>query len=169
MDQMIKHRDDLNDNKQTTSNQKICQKILTWNNCKTLGESWKWNDEDIDQNTMDQILKQREDLNKTNTNQIKHYNMDDEAAWKEIMKWESMHTHKEDGSKIDSKMHSSECRADFYSPKARLGALMGFKLPFDRHDCIVNRDGKEIRYVVEYYHDKKDVSEDASNPDAQIP
>jgi len=62
-----------------------------------------------------------------------------------------------------------KCRADFYSPKARLGAMMGFKLPFDRHDCIVNRDGKEIRYVVEYYHDKKDVSEVASNPDAQIP
>jgi hypothetical protein len=29
---------------------------------KTFGESWKWNDEDIDQNTMDQMIKQREDF-----------------------------------------------------------------------------------------------------------
>ena len=58
-------------------------------------------------------------------------------------------------------MHSSECKATQYSPKARLGALIGFKPPFDRHDCVIDRDGKEIRYIVDYYHDK-----DPSNPDA---
>ena len=61
----------------------------------------------------------------------------------------------------DSKMHSSECKATQYSPKARLGALIGFKPPFDRHDCVIDRDGKEVRYIVDYYHDK-----DSSNPDA---
>ena len=65
-----------------------------------------------------------------------------------------------DGS-TDSKMHSSECKATQYSPKARLGALIGFKPPFDRHDCVIDRDGKEVRYIVDYYHDK-----DPSNPDA---
>ena len=56
-------------------------------------------------------------------------------------------------------MHSSECKATQYSPKARLGALIGFKPPFDRHDCVIDRDGKEVRYVVDYY-------QDASNPEA---
>ena len=65
-----------------------------------------------------------------------------------------------DGS-TDSKMHSSECKATQYSPKARFGALIGFKPPFDRHDCVIDRDGKEVRYIVDYYHDK-----DPSNPDA---
>ena len=58
-------------------------------------------------------------------------------------------------------MHSSECKATEYSPKARFGALIGFKPPFDRHDCVIDRDGKEVRYIVDYYHDK-----DPSNPDA---
>jgi len=26
-------------------------------------------------------------------------------------------------------------------------------LPFDRHDWIVDRGGKEVRYVIDYYHD----------------
>ena len=29
---------------------------------EALTNSWKWNDEDIDQNTMDQMMKQREDF-----------------------------------------------------------------------------------------------------------
>ena len=35
-----------------------------------LTNSWKWNDEDIDQNTMDQMIKQQEDLNQQTTDQI---------------------------------------------------------------------------------------------------
>ena len=61
-------------------------------------------------------------------------------------------------------MHSSECKSTYYSPKARFGALFGFKLPSDPHDCIIDRDGKKVRYVVDYYHDK-DASVDASNPE----
>lgn len=28
---------------------------------------------------------------------------------------------------------------------------MGYELPFDRHDWIVDRCGKEVRYVIDYY------------------
>ena len=65
--QWIKHQEDLN--QQTTD--RIDQKDQKWNHffqktywnrCTKLGESWKWNDEDIDQNTMDQMMKQREDF-----------------------------------------------------------------------------------------------------------
>ena len=28
---------------------------------------------------------------------------------------------------------------------------MGYQLPFDRHDWIVDRAGKEVRYVIDYY------------------
>lgn len=28
---------------------------------------------------------------------------------------------------------------------------MGYGLPFDRHDWIVDRCGKEVRYVIDYY------------------
>jgi cytochrome c heme-lyase len=35
-----------------------------------------------------------------------------------------------------------------YSPKARLLNLLGYKLPFDRHDWIVDRCGKQARPYV---------------------
>lgn len=28
---------------------------------------------------------------------------------------------------------------------------MGYELPFDRHDWIVDRCGREVRYVIDYY------------------
>ena len=39
-----------------------------------------------------------------------------------------------------------------FSPKARIMNLLGWSvLPFDRHDWIVDRDGKEVRYVIDFY------------------
>lgn len=35
-------------------------------------------------------------------------------------------------------------RPQDYSPKARLLNLLGYKLPFDRHDWIVDRCGREV-------------------------
>lgn len=42
-------------------------------------------------------------------------------------------------------------KAADYSPRARIRQLMGYELPFDRHDWIVDRCGKEVRYVIDYY------------------
>jgi cytochrome c heme-lyase len=28
---------------------------------------------------------------------------------------------------------------------------MGYELPFDRHDWIVDRCGKDVRYIIDYY------------------
>ncbi len=36
-------------------------------------------------------------------------------------------------------------RPQDYSPKARLLNLLGYKLPFDRHDWVVDRCGTEAR------------------------
>jgi len=36
-------------------------------------------------------------------------------------------------------------RPQDYSPKARLLNMLGYKLPFDRHDWIVDRCGREVR------------------------
>ncbi|XP_029786724.1 cytochrome c-type heme lyase isoform X3 [Suricata suricatta] len=42
-------------------------------------------------------------------------------------------------------------KAKEYSPRARIRSWMGYELPFDRHDWIVNRCGTEVRYVIDYY------------------
>lgn len=36
-------------------------------------------------------------------------------------------------------------RPQEFSPKARLLNLLGYRLPFDRHDWVVDRCGEEVR------------------------
>ena len=53
------------------------------------------------------------------------------------------------------RLHSNRCRSprlkrfagrpQDYSPKARLLNFLGYKLPFDRHDWVVDRCGREVR------------------------
>lgn len=37
------------------------------------------------------------------------------------------------------------------SPKAFFKSLFGYALPFDRHDWIVDSNGREQRYVIDFY------------------
>lgn len=37
------------------------------------------------------------------------------------------------------------------SPLARMTHWLGSPLPFDRHDWYVDRCGKEVRYVIDFY------------------
>ena len=42
-------------------------------------------------------------------------------------------------------------RPNDLSVKARLKGVMGYERPFDRHDWVVDRCGKEARYVIDFY------------------
>jgi cytochrome c heme-lyase len=43
-------------------------------------------------------------------------------------------------------------RPQDFSPKARLLNLLGYKLPFDRHDWVVDRQGTHVRYIIDFYN-----------------
>ncbi|XP_063283374.1 holocytochrome c-type synthase isoform X2 [Pelobates fuscus] len=105
---------------------------MFWN--AMLRKGWKWKEEDVNPKDMENI--------------IKIHNQNNEQAWSEILKWEAL--------------HATECpcgptlarfggKAKEYSPRARMRSWMGYELPFDRHDWIVDRCGKEVRYVIDYY------------------
>uniref|UniRef100_A0A452H4V7 Holocytochrome c-type synthase n=1 Tax=Gopherus agassizii TaxID=38772 RepID=A0A452H4V7_9SAUR len=105
---------------------------MFWN--AMLRKGWRWKDDDINPKDMNNI--------------IKIHNQNNEQAWKEILKWEAL--------------HAAECpcgpslirfggKAKEYSPRARIRSWMGYELPFDRHDWIIDRCGKEVRYVIDYY------------------
>ena len=51
-------------------------------------------------------------------------------------------------------------KPDDLSPKARIKMIFNHSPPFDRHDWIVDRGGKEIRYVIDYYHDESMIDKD---------
>ena len=41
-------------------------------------------------------------------------------------------------------------RPQDYSPKARILNMLGYKLPFDRHDWIVDRCGREVNALSQH-------------------
>ena len=44
--------------------------------------------------------------------------------------------------------------AEGLQPEGAIPELLGFKLPFDRHDWIVDRCGTDVRYVIDFYNAK---------------
>lgn len=104
---------------------------MFWN--AMLRKGWRWKNDDISQKDMGDI--------------IRIHNANNEQAWKEVLKWEALHA-KECGN---PRLKSFGGKAADYSPRARIRSWLGYELPFDRHDWIVDRCGKEVRYVIDYY------------------
>ncbi|KAK6639780.1 hypothetical protein RUM43_008055 [Polyplax serrata] len=104
---------------------------MFWN--AMLRKGWRWKEDDIKPKDMDDI--------------IKIHNANNEAAWQEVLKWEALHA-KECNC---PRLKSFGGKATSYSPRARIRHLMGYEYPFDRHDWIIDRCGKEVRYIIDYY------------------
>lgn len=104
---------------------------MFWN--AMLRKGWRWKDEDISPKDMDNI--------------IKIHNTNNEQAWQEVLKWEALHAFE----CASPKLKSFGGKAKDYSPRARIRYWLGYGLPFDRHDWIVDRCGKNVRYVIDYY------------------
>lgn len=76
------------------------------------------------------------------------HNTVNETAWKQVMRYEQMH-----------KSHcpapallSFRGRPNDLSPKAWLKSnVLGYVKPFDRHDWVVDRCGKQVEYVIDFY------------------
>lgn len=69
---------------------------------------------------------------------------------------QSVQTYKNNQTKVQIynffyRLKSFGGKASSYSPRARFRNLLGYELPFDRHDWIVDRNGKEVRYIIDYY------------------
>ena len=79
---------------------------------------------------------------------VKIHNAVNERAWAQVMAWERRHCE----SCPDPKLLKFRGRPRDFSPKARLLNFLGYKLPFDRHDWIVDRCGTEVRYVIDFYN-----------------
>ncbi|XP_004710031.1 holocytochrome c-type synthase [Echinops telfairi] len=105
---------------------------MFWN--AMLKKGWKWKHDDISQKDMYNI--------------IRIHNQNNEQAWKEILKWEALHARE---CPCGPTLIRFGGKAKEYSPRARIRSWMGYELPFDRHDWIINRCGTEVRYIIDYY------------------
>ena len=89
------------------------------------------------------------------TDIIKIHNINNELAWREVMKWELLHRNE---CPEGPRLKRFGGKASDYSPRARIRSWMGYELPFDRHDWVVDRCGTEVRYVIDYYDGNLDQS-----------
>ncbi|XP_075920973.1 holocytochrome c-type synthase [Petromyzon marinus] len=105
---------------------------MFWN--AMLRKGWRWKDDDLDPGDMSNI--------------IRIHNSTNEQAWLEILKWEALHIKE---CPCGPTLVRFGGKAKEYSPRARIRHWLGYELPFDRHDWVVDRCGREIRYVIDYY------------------
>ncbi|KAG0226894.1 cytochrome c1 heme lyase [Mortierella sp. GBAus27b] len=80
------------------------------------------------------------------------HNMVNEMAWKHIMRWEKLATNNCGGPKLVK----FEGKPKDLTPKARVRSWMGYTLPFDRHDWVVDRCGKQVTYIIDFYSGQPD-------------
>ncbi|KAG0262120.1 Cytochrome c1 heme lyase [Mortierella polycephala] len=80
------------------------------------------------------------------------HNMVNEMAWKHILKWENLMENNCGGPKLVK----FEGKPKEVTPKARVRSWMGYTLPFDRHDWVVDRCGKQVTYIIDFYSGQPD-------------
>eukprot|EP00055_Hartaetosiga_balthica_P018596 m.134852 g.134852 ORF g.134852 m.134852 type:complete len:233 (+) comp9757_c0_seq1:79-777(+) len=68
-------------------------------------------------------------------------------SWNAVMEYENMHERECDNITLAR----FEGKDGIYSPKARFMKFFYGLVPFDRHDWVVDRCGKEVTYVIDYY------------------
>ncbi|KAJ1917203.1 Cytochrome c1 heme lyase [Mycoemilia scoparia] len=79
------------------------------------------------------------------------HNAVNEMAWLKILDWEKRYSE----TCGNPKLTKFEGRSKDYTPKARFRSLVGYQLPFDRHDWTIDRCGKDVTYVIDFYEGKK--------------
>ncbi|KAF9107781.1 Cytochrome c1 heme lyase [Mortierella sp. GBA35] len=80
------------------------------------------------------------------------HNMVNEMAWKHILRWEKGMANTCGGPKLVK----FEGKPKEITPKARIRSWMGYTLPFDRHDWVVDRCGKQVTYIIDFYSGQPD-------------
>nr|DBA44794.1 TPA_exp: holocytochrome c synthase [Spirotaenia minuta] len=91
------------------------------------------------------------------------HNMMNEATWARAMLWERFYEKLyPEAAQYEPTLLYFKGRPHDISPRARLAMLFGHEAPFDRHDWVIDRGGREMRYVIDFYFDE----EKAGSPDA---
>ncbi|WVR07253.1 hypothetical protein IAU60_004294 [Kwoniella sp. DSM 27419] len=87
------------------------------------------------------------------------HNAVNEKAWEQILMWES----KVEGSEKcgGPRLVSFVGKPKERTPKAWIKTAMGYTPPFDRHDWLVDRCGKQVRYVIDFYSGRAGSGDDA--------
>lgn len=74
-------------------------------------------------------------------------------SWNNVLEYEQLHSHE----CANPSLARFQGMDGIYSIKAKVFHALGWaNLPFDRHDWTVDRCGKEVRYIIDYYANEED-------------
>jgi len=77
------------------------------------------------------------------------HNSVNERTWSQVLEWErTLHPECADALKLVR----FTGKPDEPTPKARARSLVGYAAPFDRHDWVLSRCGKEVTYLIDFYN-----------------
>ncbi len=76
------------------------------------------------------------------------HNAVNERAWAEIKEWERGRGGEKCGG---PKLLSFSGDSKSLTPRARWKGWWGYRMPFDRHDWVVDRCGMRVEYVIDFY------------------
>ncbi|MCO5611136.1 hypothetical protein L7F22_065386 [Adiantum nelumboides] len=97
--------------------------------------------DDVTENDMDAVVATHNTVN--------------EVTWSRLLRWEQLYTEMyPDSLQEEPHLLHFRGRPTDLTPKAQLKRLLGFGVPFDRHDWTVDRGGREMRYVIDFYYDE---------------
>lgn len=83
------------------------------------------------------------------------HNAVNERVWIEIKAWEKKWgTDKCEGPFGGTFLESFHGMGDQLSPKARINTWLGYQAPFDRHEWVINRCGRRVEYLIDFYAGK---------------
>ena len=93
--------------------------------------------EDVDESDMDSVVMVHNAMN--------------EDTWRRVAQWEKLHEY----TKGRPMLLRFRGRPDELSPLAFVRVMLGGAKPFDRHDWYIDREGREVRYVIDYYFNEE--------------
>ncbi|GIX63330.1 cytochrome c heme lyase, putative [Babesia caballi] len=78
------------------------------------------------------------------------HNVVNERTWEKVMEWEKVHAR----TCSNPQLRRFLGKYGHSTPRSLAHRFFwGMGAPFDRHDWFVNRCGREVRYVIDYYDD----------------
>eukprot|EP00250_Pteridium_aquilinum_P022448 c25384_g1_i1 orf=354-1358(-) len=84
------------------------------------------------------------------------HNTVNEATWTRLLQWESLYAEMyPDAAQEEPRLLHFRGRPTELTPKAHFKKVLGYGVPFDRHDWMVDRGGREMRYVIDFYYDER--------------
>ncbi|KAK1937502.1 putative cytochrome c/c1 heme lyase [Babesia divergens] len=101
--------------------------------------------------------------NKTTPDEAKYmhhavmaHNKVNELSWEKVLEWERRHAR----TCPNPHLRRFVGKYNHTTPKSLINRFIwGMGKPFDRHDWFVNRCGREVRYIIDYY-DKPEQNDD---------